>query len=196
MSTSPDAPKGANFMGQARSARRPLWDSSRPGLILLQGLLWLAVAISVLVALGMNYELVWSVLTGTVFPVLETVFDTAERLLDSFFLLVGLGGFAPLATAYTGFVILLAVAYVLARKLMKAYQSFEAKKQAVTALYLNAWDTWYGSLRATAQQRLVAWWNSLDLLNKVVAGTFIVLIGIPVALLISFILGSLVASFL
>jgi hypothetical protein len=40
----------------------------------------------------------------------------------------------------------------------------------------------------------LAWWEGLEFTDKVVAAVFMVLIGIPIALLLSFILGSLVAS--
>ncbi|MFM8332511.1 MAG: hypothetical protein ACKN9T_12550 [Candidatus Methylumidiphilus sp.] len=196
MSTSPDAPQGANLGGLAADARRRLWDSRNPGVILLKGLLGFALVVGALVALGMNYEIVWSVLTGTVIPALQAVLDTAEALLDSFYLLVGLGGLAPIATVYTGFVIFLGIGYLAVRKGMRTYQTAQAKKQEIVALYVAAWNEWYGSLHATAQERLTAWWNSLDFVNKVVAATFLVLVGIPIALLLSFVLGSLVANLL
>lgn len=191
MSTSPDAPKGRNFTGQPW----PLWDSRRPGVILLKGILLLALAIGILIALAMNYELVWDVWVGMIIPGLESLLELAERLLDSFYLMVGVGAaFAPMATAYSGFVIFLALFYLVARKAVKFYQKIQIKKQAVTQTYADAWEAWYGSVRATAKDRFLAWWEGLDFTDKIVAAVFMVLIGIPIALLLSFILGSLVAS--
>lgn len=195
MSTSPDAPKGENLTGRRASIRLALWDSSNPGVILLKGIFWLALVVGILIALGMNYDIVWDVLTGTVVPGLEVILETAEKLLDSFFLLVGVPpAFAPMATAYTGFVIILGLLYLVARKSMVAFQKFQAKKQELTALYTHAWDEWYGTAKATAAERFTAWWNALSFTDKIVAATFMVLVGIPLALLLSFILGSLVAS--
>jgi hypothetical protein len=164
---------------------------------LLKGLFLLALVVGVLVALVMNYEIVWDVWIGTLFPALESIFELGERLLDSFFLLVGVGAsFAPMATAYTGFVICLALFYLVARKAAKVYARAQAKKQEIVQVYADAWDTWYGSLRSTAKDRFLAWWEGLDFTDKVVAAIFMVLIGSPVALLLSFILGSLVANLL
>ncbi len=196
MSTSPDAPQGENLTRpSAGIGRRLPWDSNRPGVILLQGIFWLALLVGVLVALGMNYDIVWDVLVGTVIPGLESILELGEKLLDSFFLLVGVGAaFAPMATAYTGFVLFLGLFYLVSRKAIKIYAAFQAKKQNLTQVYSNAWDEWYGTVTATAKERFVAWWNGLSFPDKIVAGTFIVLIGIPIALLLSFILGSLVAN--
>lgn len=188
MSTSPDAPKGGNLINLT------LWDSRRPGIILLKGILWLALIVGVLVALGMNYDIVWDVLTGTVFPGLQALAEMAERALDGFFVLVGLGAAASMATAYTAFVLFLIVLYLGVRKGMSVYQTAQAKKQELTERYSRAWDEWSGALRATAKDRFLAWWSGLGFMDKIVAATFMVLIGIPLALLLSFILGSLVAN--
>jgi len=196
MSTSPDAPKGANLTGQPAGFGRWLrWDSRSPGLILLKGLFWLSLAVGALVALALNYEIVWDIWVGTVLPGLGSILDLAERLLDSFFLLVGVGpAFAPIATVYTGFVVFLGLAYFLVRKGIKVYKGFQSAKQNVVQLYSKAWDEWYGTVKATAKDRFLAWWSDLSVTDKIVAAVFMVLIGIPLALLLSFILGSMVAN--
>jgi hypothetical protein len=195
MSTSPDAPQGENFTGRPADAdRRPLWDSRRPEVVLLKGIFWLALVVGALAALAMNYEIVWDVWVGTVIPGLETLLEVAEKLLDSFYLLVGAGAFAPMATAYTGFVLFLGVFYLAARKAMAAYQKTRTKKQELARLYAGAWNEWYGTVTTTAKERWTAWWDSLGFTDKLVAVTFMVLIGIPIALLLSFVLGSLVAN--
>jgi hypothetical protein len=197
MSTSPNTQKGNNIPNQVPNALRSVKRSGNPGLILLKGILWLSLLIGVLVALAMNYEIVWDVLVGTVIPGLETLFEAAEAALDSFFLLVGMSAaFAPMATAYTGFVLVLAVVYLLARRVMKVYQKIQYKKQEVSQTYASAWNEWYGTISAKAKQRWTIWWNSLDFYNKVFAVIFMALIGIPIMLLLSFILGNLVASFI
>ena len=195
MSTSPDTQKGNNFRNPAPNALRSVKRSGKPGLILLKGILWLALLIGVLVALAMNYEIVWDVLDGTLIPGLEKLFELAEATLDSFFLLVGMGAsMAPMATAYTGFVLVLVVLYLTARKVIRAYQKIQSKKQEVSQTYASAWNEWYGTLKATTTQKCTIWWNSLDVYNKVFAVIFLALIGIPVMLLLSLILGNLVAS--
>jgi len=191
MSTSPNAPKSANLASRAW----PLLDSRRPGVILLKGIFWLALVVGILVALGMNYEIIWNVWVDMVIPGLESLLEVSERLLDSFFLMVGVGAaFAPMATAYTGFVVFLGLFYLVARKAAKVYQKIQVKKQTVIQTYADAWDEWYGTVRATAKDRFLAWWDALNFTDKVVAAVFMVLIGIPIALLLSFILGSLVAN--
>jgi hypothetical protein len=195
MSTSPDTQKGNNFLNRLVRGNRSDQTRGRPGLIILKGILWLALMVGLLVALAMNYEIVWDVLVGTVIPGLETLFEVAEQLLDSFFLMVGVGAaFAPMATAYTGFVLVLAIVYLLARRVMTAYQKIQNKKQEVSQTYASAWDEWYGTIKATARERLTVWWNSLDSYNKVFAVAFMTLIVIPIMLLLSLILGNLVAS--
>ncbi len=195
MSTSPDAPKGENFAIQSAGAIHSTWTSRNPGLTLLKGIFWLALVVGALVAMGMNYEIVWDVWVGTVIPGLETLLEVGEKLLDSFFLLVGVGAaFAPMATAYTGFVLLLGLIYLLWRQAVKINKTTQAKKQELSQIYSEAWNAWYGNVKATAQEKWTAWWNSLTVTDKVIAGTFIVLIVIPIALLLSFILGSLVAD--
>jgi len=197
MSTSPDTQKGNNFANQTANGKKSDWTRGNPGLILLKGLLWLALIVGVLVAIGMNYAIVWNGLVNTVIPGLETLFEFAEQTLDSFFLLVGVSAaFAPMATAYTGFVLVLGVIYLISLKGRKAYRNFQSKKSHVRHTYASAWEEWSGTVKAKAQEKFTVWWSSLDFYNKVVAVIFMVLIGIPVMLLLSFILGNLVASFI
>jgi hypothetical protein len=189
MSSSPDTPKGPNFSGRTPSVRE-LLASQHPVLTLLKGILWAALIVAVLTALAMNYEIIWNLLTNT----LPVGWEMAESALDSFFIaVVGMNpAFAQLATAYTGFVLFLAALYLVGRKVYDGYKKAQLKKNEISAIYADAWSQCYGM----AQTTFLGWWNSLDYVNKIVAGTFIVLIGIPVALILSVILGSLVASLL
>ena len=196
MSTSPDTQKRNEFSNQAVKVSRTNPGRGRPGLILLKGLFWLALIVGLLVALAMNYEIVWGVMVNTIGPGLVSLFDFAESALDSFYLLVGVGAFAPMATAYTGFVIALALLYLLSRKGIKIYHQLQTKKEGISQTYASAWDEWYGTLRERAVEKWTAWWSSLDIYNKAVAIVFMVLIGIPVLLLLSIILGNLVANLL
>ncbi len=199
MSTTPNTQKSKTIPGQLPNALRSNRRSGKPGLILLRGIFWLALMVGLLVALAMYYEIVWEVLVSSVFPALETVFELAEGALDAFFLLVGVSAsFAPMATAYTGFVLALAIIYLLSRQGIKIYKKAQTKKQEVTQTYASAWDEWYGSLKDKANslkdhaaERTFKWWASLDFYNKVFAVIFIILIGIPILLLLSVILGNL-----
>ena len=192
MSTTPNTQNANHPAKDTQSNRHP---RGNPGLILLKGILWLALIVGVLVALGMNYAIVWNVLFNTVIPGVETLLELAEETLDNLFLLVGVSAaFAPMATAYTGFVLALAVVYLVSLKGRKVYKNIQSKKQEVGHTYASAWNEWYGTIKATALEKWTAWWGSLDFYNKVVAAVFMVLIGIPIMLLVSFILGNLVAS--
>ena len=204
MSTSPDTQKGNPFAKPPARSAQTTRTTANPGLILLRGLLWLALLAGLVVALAMYYEIVWDVLVTMVFPAIQTVFEVVKDALISLFQVGGVSAaIAPMATAYTGFVLVLGVIYLTARRAIRGYQAIQAKKRQIVQTYVNAWDEWYGNLRAktialtdNATEKFMVWWNSLDFYNKVFAAMFIVLIGIPVMGLIAFILGNLVASLL
>jgi len=185
MSTSPDAPKGANFVAQP--AARSLWASS-PVLILLKGLLWIALAIGAIVVLAMNYEIVWEVLAEAVPLVLEVIEETLDTFFESVVKLTPV--FAQMATAYTGFVAFLVALYFLSRKAIALYKKAQVKKSEISAVYSSAWQQFWSDVKTA----YFNWWNSLDFTNKIVAIVAFVLLGIPLALLLSLVLGSLVAS--
>jgi hypothetical protein len=186
MSTSPDTQKGENVA--APKSKFKNWNS--PAFTLLKGILWIAVAIAAVTLLVMNYEIVWELLA----EVVPLVFEVLEESLDTFFeKVVRLNPMmAQMATAYIGFVLLLVVLYLLVRKGIKIYRKAQAKKQELTSVYSNAWHEWYSGLQTSA----LNWWASLDFTNKIVAVIAFVLLGIPLALLLSFVLGSLVAQLL
>ena len=200
MSTTPDTQKNKTIPSQLPNALRSNKRSgNKPGLILLKGIFWLALMIGLLVVLVMYYEIVWEFTAGNIFPALQTLFELAEGALDTLFLFVGVSAsFAPMSTAYTGFVLALAIIYLVSRQGIKTYQRIQLKKQEVSQTYASAWDEWYGSLKdktnnlkANAMERLFKWWTALDIYNKVFAVIFIILIGIPLLLLLSVILGNL-----
>jgi len=186
MSTSPDRPQRENTA--VPTAKAENWK--QPALTLLKGILWVALVVAAATVLAMNYEIVWEVLAEFV-PV---VFEVLEESLDTFYeKVVRLSPmFAQMATAYTGFVALLVVLYLVIRKGIKAYRKAQVKKAELTEVYVNAWEQWYGSIQAAA----LNWWNGLDFPSKIVAVVAFVLLGIPIALLLSFVLGSLVAELL
>lgn len=188
MSTSPDMQKGGNFASRTSQTLPNAGAAANPGVTLLKGLVWLGVIAGAIAGIAMNYEIIWDLLVET----LPVALEVAEETLDTFFeKVVGLNpGFAQIATAYTGVVILLAVFYLLSRKCITYYKKLQVKKAQLTVIYSNAWRQWFGGLRGS----VLNWWDSLDTVNKVVAVVFGVLLGIPIALLISYALGSLVAS--
>ena len=187
MSLSPDTPKGANF--PVRAAIRILWAQS-PVLILLRGLVWVALILAAVTTLVMNFEIIWEFLAEAVPLALEVV----EQALDTFFeSVVKLSPvFSQMATAYTGFVVFLVLLYFVSRKAIKVYAIAKVKKNQIIEVYANAWAQLCGSVKTSFQ----TWWDSLDSFNKVIAMISFVLLGIPLALLISYVLGSLVATLL
>ncbi|MDD5036331.1 MAG: hypothetical protein PHE55_16415 [Methylococcaceae bacterium] len=188
MSTSSDTPKGDKPLRQPSAASQPKRADAKPGLTLLRGIAWIAATSAVIITLVMNYDVIWNMLADGVPLVLEV----AEESLDTFFeKIVGLNpGFAQMATAYTGFVLVLVALYLLVRKIMSLYKKAETKADALKMTYANAWKLWYEEQKTN----LLHWWNTLDLLNKIIATIAFILIGIPLALLVSVVLGSLVAS--
>jgi hypothetical protein len=95
-----------------------------------------------------------------------------------------------MATAYTGFVLALIALYLLARKAMNIHRKTQAAMEEWGEVYGSAWRQWAEARKMDA----LNWWESLDLTNKVVAVVAFILIGIPVALMVSYLLGTLVAS--
>jgi len=184
MSTSPDAQKGGNLaIPQAKAG-------GNPALTLLKGILWITLAVAAVTVLAMNYDVVWDILAEFVPVVLEVI----EETLDTFFeKVVRLNPMlAQMATAYTGFVLFLVALYLVIRKGIKVYQKAQTKKAEISQDYAQAWEQWYGGVKAAG----LNWWDSLDFVSKIIAGVAFVLLGIPIALLLSFVLGSLVAELL
>ncbi len=190
MSTSPHAPKGEGLAGQSTGSVSSVRAGSSPIMTLLKGIGWLAVISGAIAGLVMYYDVIWDLLAEAVPLVLEVI----EESLDTFFeSVVKLNpGFAQMATAYTGFVLFLIVFYLLSRKAIKVYYKARAKKNELTEIYTSAWRDWSDAIK----EAFWRWWNSLDLVNKAVAITAFVLLGIPLALLVSVLLGSLVAELL
>lgn len=186
MSTSPDMQKSEAIMNRSLKPK----FISEPALTLIKGVAWVVVGIAALTGLIMNYELVLELL-GEAGPM---VLEIAESTLDTFFeKVVRLNPmFAQMATAYTGFVLVLLLLYLLVRKSIQIYQKAQTKSHEFGEVYSKAWQEWYGEIR----ESLLKWWESLTMVNKVVATVAFILIGIPVALLLSFVLGSLVADLL
>jgi hypothetical protein len=186
MSTSPDDRQRGNFFGQPESEPNPPdWRK----LIPLKGLLWSGAVIAVFVLLGIYWELAWEILAEFVPLALES----AEQALDTVFEAVGLSpAIAQMATAYTGFVVLLVTLYFLLRKSI----SVSRRTRETIALYKATYSTvgrrWWEGTRAA----VLGWWRDLDWLHKIATVAALVLIGIPVALFLSFVLGSIVAALL
>lgn len=182
MSTSPDTQKGEPLATSPSSTEALL----KPTLILLKGILYIALVIGAITVLALNYEIIWDLIAEFV----PLVFEVIEETLDTFFeKVVRLNPmFAQMATAYSGFVIFLALLYLLIRKGTKAYRKAKTKKAEISHEYARAWAQWSGGI----QEACLKWWNSLDTINKIVAAVAFVLLGVPLALLLSYVLGSLV----
>lgn len=187
MSHSSDESQKENRPGQWGRASL---DREIPQAALIKNLLWVVAGIAVGVAVAMNYELVWELLSESV-PLL---FEFIEKALDTFFeRVLGLGpGIAQMATAYIGFVTLLVMSYFLVRKTIKFSKRAKVSMAFWRAAYANAGRRWWEARRAAT----LRWWESLSLADKIVAIIALVLIGIPVALLLSIALGTAVAALL
>jgi hypothetical protein len=185
MSTSPDTSKGGKYFRQDTAIR-----SDSPGLVLLKGLFWLALIAGAIVAAAMNYEILWDALAELV----PTLLEVAEEALDTFFeKAVRLNpALAQMATAYTGFVLALIVLYLLVRKFIALYRRTGAAVDQLSGVYGNAWHDWTDERKMA----VLLWWDALDTTNKVVAVVAMILIGIPLALLLSYLLGTAVATLL
>lgn len=192
MSTSPDERQGAKPRLSPVAASSPdhaaVQDIGQAGLI--RSVVWIIVGIVIAVVVGMNYELVWELLSEGVPLALEV----AEDALDTFFeRVVHLSpGMSQMATAYVGVVSLLVISYFLLRKFIQLGKHAGKTVATVQAAAANICRRWWEVKR----QSLIDWWNSLTLANKVVAVTALVLIVIPLAMVASLVLGSLFASLL
>lgn len=156
---------------------------------IIKSLAWGIGAITVGVLIGENFETIFELLKEGVILLLEF----CEEILDLFFeKVLKLGPtVAPMLTAYTGFVIALVLLYFLVRKCIKLYHQVTAVLTVWKQAYINAFDIWWNDWRGIAMR----WWDAQTMMNKIIAGTAFVLIGIPLALIISVFLGSVVASF-
>jgi hypothetical protein len=165
-------------------------DGRRALMIILKHSAGILGLIAVGVALGMNYEIVWELLAEFV----PLVFEAIENSLDTFFeVVVRLNpAFAQMATAYFGFVIAIILLYFLGRKSIGWWHRIDAAYTAWKQTYFGAWNDW----SLVQKTRFLAWWDTLDWGNKVMTVLVGVLLGIPLALVLSIALGSLVASFL
>jgi len=183
MSTYPQRPTET-----ARNRPTNLPDGRKALLIILTHSAGLAGLIAILVAIGMNYEIIWDLLAEAV-PVL---FEVIEDAMDTFFETVVrlTPAFAQMATAYFGFVIALILLYFLGRKSIGWWRRGDAAYTSWKATYFGAWRDW----TLVQQTRFLAWWDTLDWGNKVMTVLVGVLLGIPLALVLSIALGTLVAS--
>jgi len=183
MSTSPDQPRHENLARRQESGPP---DLDGPRVSPVRGLIWLTLIIAIIVLAVMYWEVVWDVLSEFVPLSLEFI----EQTLDTLFELVGLSpAVASIATAYTGVVLGLVVFYVLLRKSITVTKKTRQTVSVYKTVYKDLSNQWYARKRAQALE----WWESLDWLQKVAAVCALVLIVIPLALLLSFILGTLVA---
>ncbi len=180
MSTSPDQPRNERFYRRQDSDPGP-----PPQVSPIRGLIWLTLFIAAVVLGVMYWEILWDLISEFVPLTLEFV----EESLDTLFELVGLSPpIAQMATAYTGVVIALALFYILLRKSITISKKTRQTVTAYKSVYKDLSNQWYARKRAQALE----WWETLDWMQRIAAIGALVLIGIPLALLLSFILGSLV----
>jgi hypothetical protein len=158
------------------------------GAALLWRLLGALLVITALALSLLHWELVWETLS----EVLLLTLEAGEEALDTLFEAAGLNpAVSQMATAYTGFVLALVAVYFIVRKTIRLTHALREN----IALYREAYGTIYKKWRVKKQAELLSWWESLDWMQKAAAATAFLLIGIPLALLASFILGELVTMF-
>lgn len=179
MSTSPDQPRNERYL------RRGERDPGPPPVSPIRGLIWITLIISALVLGVMYWEILWDLISEFVPLTLEFV----EESLDTVYELVGLSPpIAQMATAYTGVVLALVLFYILLRKSITITKKTRQTVTAYKSVYKDLSNQWYARKRAQAME----WWDTLDWMQRIAAIGALVLIGIPLALLLSFVLGSLV----
>ena len=186
MSTSPDQPRNESFLRRRESSPPP---PDAPQVSPVRGIIWITLIIAC-IALGVMY---WEILWDFVSEVVPLTLEFIEETLDSLFELIGLTpGIAQMATAYTGVVLALVVFYILLRKSITVTQKTRQTVSAYKTVYKDLGNRWYARKRAKALE----WWENLDWLHRIATVCALVLIGIPLALLLSFVLGSLVTMLL
>jgi hypothetical protein len=186
MSTSPDEPQKESLFSQ--TDLDPVSTDFRK-LMPLKNLLWAGLIIAGVILLGIYWATVWNLLAEFVPLALESM----EEALDTVFEAMGLSpAIAQMATAYTGFVGALVALYFVIRKSMILTRRTRERVSAYRDVYSTFGKRWWGEKRAA----WIAWWNTLDWLQKIATAGALILIGIPLALLLSVILGSIVASLL
>ena len=144
--------------------------------------------VAALIAAAFYWDVVWDMVASVVPLALEV----AEESLETLFEMIGLGSIAPIATAYTGFVLILVIFYILLRKGITWNRSLKRSSAIYRGVYGALYQQWVDNKRQVTQ----GWWESLDWMQKIAAVTAFLLIGIPLALAISVALGNLVAMLL
>lgn len=159
------------------------------GKALLWRLLGSVLAVVALVLAIMNWEVVWEVFSEGIMLALEA----GEEALDTAFEAIGLNpALSQMATAYTGFVLALVLLYFLIRKTMRFAQSLQKN----IALYREAYGVAYSRWHEQKREMILQWWETLDWMQRIAVVTGLFLVGIPLALLASFVLGELVTMFI
>lgn len=183
MSTSPDKPEFERIKRPARPDSPKISGSGT--LSPVRGLLWASGIVALLIMLVWNADAVWDLIAEFVPLGLEVI----EEALDTLFEAVGLTPpIAQMATAYTGVVLGLGVLYLLVRKSIVWSRNIKATVSGYKRLYVDLGKAWWVGLR----QRALNWWAGLDWMNRIAVIVFLVLIGIPLAFLLSYVLGSAV----
>jgi hypothetical protein len=158
-------------------------------LLPIKGLVLGSASLAGIILLVVYWEVVWEILR----EVVPLALETGEEALDSIFELLGLSPtIAQMATAYTGFVLVLVSLYFVLRKSITVSRKAKERASAYREAYASVGKQWWEAQRGS----ISAWWGELDWFQKFAAGGALLLIGIPLALLVSFILGSIVAMFL
>jgi hypothetical protein len=185
MSTTPERPQNVST-----DWKSSLPDARKASAIIVKNTLGILALIAGIVALGMNFEIVWDILAEFV----PLAFEIIEEALDTFFeTVVRLNpAFAQMATAYFGFVTAIILLYFVVRRGMVWWARWSDAYTSWKDGYVGAWRDWTTVQTVT----FLKWWNTLDMGNKFITIVIGTLLGIPILLLLSYALGSLVAVLL
>ncbi len=95
---------------------------------------------------------------------------------------------AQMATAYTGFVVLVGLGFIAFKKLLAAFREVQAswvqERDKVQTQWLRQWDN------------VTCWWDTLDSFNKYSAIIGLTVIAIPLVSILCLVLGKVVAEIL
>ncbi len=147
------------------------------------GLLWASAAVCI-AGLLFGFDLIGQALES----VLTVLFEYIQENLESFYrksFKLDLYH-AQMATAYTGFLVFIGLAFFLLRKFSVVYQECQVSWRKEREKFLELWFKHCENIKV--------WWNGLDQFNKFFATIALVVLAIPVVSIVCFALGKVVAE--
>ena len=148
------------------------------------GLLWASAAMGI-VGLVFGFDLIGQALEECLTVFFEFIQENLESMFRKGFKLDLYH--AQMATAYTGFVVFVGVAYFLCKKFTLVFRemqsSWSREREKTKELLSKHW------------QNIMVWWDTLDSFNKFFAAVVGVVLAIPVVSIVCIVLGKVLAEF-